>query len=229
MVLAAAKMALLMSKRLTTKAQRGNEAKRKKRTALQEEKEIDEGWERRIFCVSSLGFKVTSINDCEQRYVRNLFETVFEVTQDDDFAAHESPLHEEILRFKRGKGEGPNPNDLRIDMKGAISSKWNITVVDILVEKLLQKKDDPEYWGDMPERSDAYFEDLIVEKLMRVKSSWKNAQPHLNEAGELESVADVENRMIMTKEKRDRAGRAYTRRRNVGGSCPASSCSNTEQ
>ena len=40
-------------------------------------------------------------------------------------------------------------NNLRIDMKGKISSKWNNAIVDILLEKLLQKKADPEYWGDM--------------------------------------------------------------------------------
>jgi hypothetical protein len=63
MILAAAKTALEMSKRSTRKVQRGNEAKRTKRTALQKEKEADEGWERQIFCVSSLGFEITSAHD----------------------------------------------------------------------------------------------------------------------------------------------------------------------
>lgn len=54
MVLAAAKTALSMSKRTTRKVQRGNEAKTTKRTALQKEKDMDKGWERRLFCVSSL-------------------------------------------------------------------------------------------------------------------------------------------------------------------------------
>jgi hypothetical protein len=63
MVLAAAKTALSMNKRSTRKVQRGNEAKRTKRTALQKEREKDEGWERRMFCVSPLGFEVASTND----------------------------------------------------------------------------------------------------------------------------------------------------------------------
>ena len=63
MVLAAAKTALSMSKRTTRKVQRGNEAKTKKRTALRKEKDMDEGWERRLFCVSSLDFQTTSTND----------------------------------------------------------------------------------------------------------------------------------------------------------------------
>jgi hypothetical protein len=141
---------------------------------------------------------------------------VFDVTHDDDFAAHEPPSHEEILSFKRG-GEGPIPDNLRIDMKGTISSKWNEAVVDILLEKLLQRKADPEFWGDMPERSDTYFEDLILAKLTRARSTWRNAQPHLNEEGELESIDEVEQRMITTKEERDRRGRAYTRHKTVGG------------
>ena len=163
----------------------------------------------------------------QQNYVRNLFETVFDVTHDDDFTMHEPPSHEEILSFKRGEGEGPNPDDLRIDMKGTISSKWNKAVVDILLEKLLQKKDDPEYWGDMPKRSNTYFEDLIVIKLTRARSSWKNAQPHLNEEGELENIDEVEKRMITTKEERDRVGQGYMRRMNVGG-CRFG-CSNTKR
>ena len=153
----------------------------------------------------------------QQNYVRNLFETVFQVTHDDDFTMHEPPSHEEIHSFDGGEGEGPNPDDLQIDMKGGTSSKWNNAVVDILLEKLLQKKADPEYWGDMPERSDMYFEDLIIQKLTRARSSWRNAQPHLNEEGELESIDEVERRMITTKEERDRAGRAYTRRKAVSG------------
>jgi len=149
------------------------------------------------------------------------------VTHDDDFAAHEPPSHEEILSFQRGQGEGPNHDDLRIDMKGTRSSKWNDVVVDILLEKLLQKKVDPEFWEDMPERSDAYFEDLILAKLTRARTMWRSAQPHLNEEGELESIDEVERRMITTKEVRDIAGRAYTRRKTVGG-C-GFGCSNTER
>ena len=142
---------------------------------------------------------------------------MFDVAHDDDFTLHEPPTHEKIHRFKRGEGEGPNPDDLHIDMKGSISSEWNNAVVDILLEKLLEKKADPEYWGDMPGKSDMYFEDLILQKLTRARSSWRNAQPHLNEEGELESIDEVEKRMITTKEERDRAGRVYTRRMTVGG------------
>jgi hypothetical protein len=54
----------------------------------------------------------------QQIHVRTLFEIVFDVTNDDDFTTHEPPSHEEILSFKKGEGEGPNPDDLRIDMKG---------------------------------------------------------------------------------------------------------------
>ena len=223
MLLAAAKTALEMSKRSTRKVQRGNEAMRTKKTALQEEKDMDAGWERQIFCVSSWASKSHLLIIWQQGYVRNIFETMFDMTHDDDFAAHEPPSHEEILSFKRGQGEGPNPDDLRIDMKGTIGSKWNTAAVDILLDKLHQKKVDPEFWGDMPERSDAYFEDLILAKFVRVRSIWRNAQPHLNEEGELESIDEVERRMITTKEERDRTGRAYTRRKTVGGcgfGCP---------
>ena len=60
MVLAAAKTALEMNKRSTRKVQRGNGAKRTKMAALQREREADKGWERQIFCVSSLRLEVAS-------------------------------------------------------------------------------------------------------------------------------------------------------------------------
>jgi hypothetical protein len=52
---------------------------------------------------------------------------------------------------------------------------------------------------------------------VRARTSWRNAQPHLNEEGEPESIDEVEKRMITTKKERDRTGRVYTRRVTVGG------------
>ena len=69
-----------------------------------------------------------------------------------------------------------------------------------MLEKLFQKKVDPEFWRNMPERNDVDFEDLILMKLTRARTMWRSAQLHLNEEGELESIDEVERRMITTKE-----------------------------
>ena len=87
-------------------------------------------------------------------------------------------------------------------------------------------KANPEEWGDMPERSDMYFEDLIIQKLMRARSKWREAQPHLNEEGGLETIDEVEKRMIRTKEECDRAGQVYMWCMTVGGY--SFGCSNTK-
>jgi hypothetical protein len=83
-------------------------------------------------------------------------------------------------------------------------------VIEILLAEL-KKKD----WDGLPQRSEAYLADLIEGKLERVRTCWRNAQPKLNETGEVETIADVESRMTKKKDDQDRANWAYSRRRNV--------------
>ena len=114
------------------------------------------------------------------------------------------------MNYGLGRGPGPNPADLRIDMKGKINSIWNLQVIEILLEAFKKKDLD-----DLPERSEAYMVDLIEVKLERVRTCWRNAQPRLKETGEPETIADVEKRMVGGKDDRGRANRAYSRRRNI--------------
>jgi len=95
-------------------------------------------------------------------------------------------------------------------MKGKINSIWNLQVIEILLAEL-KKKD----WDGLPQRSEAYLVDLIEGKLERVRTGWRNVQPRLKETGEVETIADVESRMTKKKDDRDRANRAYSRRRSV--------------
>jgi hypothetical protein len=145
-----------------------------------------------------------------QKYVRNIFEEKFQVRQDEDYTLHDPPTPQEVHKYALGRGPGPNPEDLRIDMKGKINSNWNLQVIEILLAEL-KKKD----WDGLPQRSEAYLVDLIEGKLERVRTCWRNAQPKLKETGEVETIADVESRMTKKKDDQDRANRAYSRRRNV--------------
>ncbi|KAH7917377.1 hypothetical protein BV22DRAFT_979951, partial [Leucogyrophana mollusca] len=119
---------------------------------------------------------------------------------------------EEIKRYNRGEGPGPNGDDLRWDMRGQPSSEWNKRVVNILLEKLLQKKE-KEKWS-LPERSDAYFADAIREKFGRVRTIWRAAQPRMTEDDELENENDVEERMIANKDQQLKRARMNERRYN---------------
>ena len=145
-----------------------------------------------------------------QKYVRDIFEEKFQVRHDEDYTLHDPPTQQEINNYALGRGPGPNPEDLQIDMKGKINSIWNIQVVEILLAEL-KKKD----WDGLLQRSEAYLVDLIEGKLERVRTRWRNAQPRFKETGEVETIADVESRMVRKKDDQDKANRAYSRRRNV--------------
>lgn len=95
-------------------------------------------------------------------------------------------------------------------MKGKINSIWNLQVIEILLAELKTKD-----WDGLPQRSEAYLADLIEGKLERVRTCWRNAQPKFKETGEVETITDVESRMIKRKDDQERANRAYSRRRNI--------------
>lgn len=68
-----------------------------------------------------------------QKYVRDIFEEKFQVRHDEDYTLHDPPTHQEVSNYALRRGPGPNPEDVRIDMKGKINSIWNIQVVEILL------------------------------------------------------------------------------------------------
>lgn len=95
-------------------------------------------------------------------------------------------------------------------MRGKINSAWNQAVIEILLAEV--KKEDFE---GLPDRSDAYLADKIEGKLERVRTVWRTAQPRVTETGDVETIEEVEKRMVDTKETRDKVVRANTRRKNV--------------
>jgi len=73
-----------------------------------------------------------------------VFEKQFKVSLDEDYSLHDPPSQDEVKNFALGRGPGPNAEDLRIDMRGKISSAWNQEVTEILLAEL-KKKDFEEF------------------------------------------------------------------------------------
>ncbi|KAF8573822.1 hypothetical protein K439DRAFT_1624785 [Ramaria rubella] len=71
--------------------------------------------------------------------------------QDNDIVMHENTLKEDIDRYHQGLGNGPDPEELRLDMKGEVNSGWNSKAFQILCDKLKMKMED----YNLLERSDA--------------------------------------------------------------------------
>ena len=142
-------------------------------------------------------------------------EEMFGVDTVDDYALHEPPNNFTLRLYAQdGKG-GPNPDDLRIDMRNKISSEWNKKVMEILLAAVLKKRTG-EAWKGIPNRSDDYFMEIIRDQMERARIIWRNAQPKRLESGQIESLAEVERRMVETRECSAKTRRANTRRMNVG-------------
>ncbi|PPQ89930.1 hypothetical protein CVT25_009731 [Psilocybe cyanescens] len=160
--------------------------------------------------------KLTDSREARNRFcehVRLLFQEIFRYEKEEDYTAHEPPLPSTIINFEKSSGPGPNLDDLLIDMRGKISSEWNVKVAELLLENFLEYKANWE--GDdltLPERSDAYFLDLITEKLGRVKVEWGRTRARFKPDGSVETPFEVEARMEKNKDGRGEASRAYSRR-----------------
>lgn len=133
----------------------------------------------------------------------------------EDYVLLEPASKENIARHAADETQGPDPNNLLIDMAGKISSKWNKKLASVLKDAFRAHISEGTAWKDLPHRSDAYWEDLAVDHITRARTAWNEAQPRMKEDGAVESLDDVEGRMIKRKEGQEKISRAATRRRNV--------------
>jgi hypothetical protein len=145
--------------------------------------------------------------------VRDVIKDEFGIENDEDFILQDCPPSETIRAYVQGHGKGPDEGNLQLDMRAKKSSEWNERVAQILLEKLLLKKGDG--WGDLPERSEAYFLDMITEKIDRARGYWRKAQPQIKDDGEVETLQEVENRMVISKDENGKHARMRTWRRAV--------------
>jgi hypothetical protein len=129
----------------------------------------------------------------------------FSIEQDDDIVMHQPPSPED-LRLSRFDSE-----DLRIDMRGEIGSRWNIELLEILEERL----SDLGIERDLPARSSAYLMELLRNRLIRLRNNWRSAQPKKDEFGNLETPEAVERRVLQQTLKAKKEARMRERRIRV--------------
>ena len=123
---------------------------------------------------------------------------MFGVENDKDFALHDCPPLKVIHAYAKGHRGGPDEDDLQLDMRGKKPSRWNKRVAQILLDKLLLTKSDS--WADLPERFEAYFLNMITEKIDHARGYWRKAQLKIKDDGEAETLQEMEDRMIISKD-----------------------------
>lgn len=115
------------------------------------------------------------------------------------------------MQYAQGEGDGPDADDLHLDMSGALDSKWNNAACTILVAKLQAMQVERR----LPERSNEYLENLVEDRFKRLFPVWKGAQTQQTATGKWETPEDVERRMVKKKEQQLRNARHSTRCRSV--------------
>jgi|HubBroStandDraft_6_1064221.scaffolds.fasta_scaffold219245_2 hypothetical protein len=105
-----------------------------------------------------------------------------------------------LVRAHKDGSAKPDESDLRFDMREGPDSMWNSAVIDILVKKVQKAHKKSRYV--IPERSRAYFLDLVQDKFKRARRSWKRGQAQLTEADVLETPEEVEARLVADKTRR---------------------------
>ena len=144
-----------------------------------------------------------------QDIARDVFKKAFHVDGDDDFMGHESVDPTLVKAYESG-GAGPDKRNLRFDMTSGPKHQWNRAVLMILMKKL--KKACKESRLRVPERSEAYYLDILSDRYKRARVAWKRAQPKLTDGDTLETPAEVEERLLKGKETQLRQARTKERR-----------------
>jgi len=126
---------------------------------------------------------------------KDLVQTVcresFGVVTNEEWALHKAPTPKEVTEYDlEGKG-GPSADDLCINMRGKVSSKWNHAVGELLLDTIHKWKQG-QAWNSLPERSDTYLLKIVTEQLEHARTVWRDAQPRVKVDGALEDLAEVE-------------------------------------
>ena len=139
---------------------------------------------------------------------------VFDLESNDDWYMHEPPSAKTISQFNDSGGPGPDPEDLRVDMKGSISSKWNVAVLQILLALVIHElKDEDSAW--LPPVTDDFLRLRIRKRIENGRAFWHKTQPNVAEDGTVETSEEIEDRLVRDKAAANAKARAHARRVTV--------------
>ncbi|PIL30479.1 hypothetical protein GSI_07178 [Ganoderma sinense ZZ0214-1] len=126
-------------------------------------------------------FKKTDDRNAHLTQVRRLFSDVFQAPADEDFySVHVAAPREEVDRYLDGEGPGPDTGDLHFTDLEPYNNAWNCAVSRHLAHMVWDRQS-TERWttkkgGRAASASEAYWEDLILQKFKRVRKGWMDAQ-----------------------------------------------------
>ncbi|KAI6008625.1 hypothetical protein EDC04DRAFT_2906986 [Pisolithus marmoratus] len=123
-------------------------------------------------------------------HVRDLFKTVFDVTQDEDFLRCGGVSSQVAKAFIEGTGPGPDPSQLQWDFNNPASSAWNQAVISQLMCRLVEMR---QKWT--------------------IKKRVDKAKPRINDNLSIETSVDIAKRLANEKDEALMKARRDMRRR----------------
>jgi hypothetical protein len=105
--------------------------------------------------------------------------------------------------------EGPDSNNLRLDMSTPPGSLWNQEVLRILVRKFREMGAQER---QMPDDAVRY---ALKYKLKRLRAEWKAGNPRYKNDGNVETIEEIEDRLGITESNRLKQNRRTNRRLRV--------------
>jgi len=96
-------------------------------------------------------------------------------------------------------------------MLGKLNSDWNLTVVKLLRDCFKEHNN----YSALSLRNNVYIEDLFVRKIKTLRTIWHDTQPKKNANDSFETVAQLEQRLLIKKDMTMKANRMSTQWENV--------------
>ena len=147
--------------------------------------------------------------------VRRVFKDAFDVEEDADFAYHDCPDSASARLYDEGGEAGPDPDQLKLDLRNGPGSRWNKAVFKILLAKL--RKSEAEDCWQLPKVADVYLDSLIQQKYNRARVEWRRAQMKETYRDVIETPEEVEYRINEYRTSHQKRARDCWRRRAVSG------------
>lgn len=154
-------------------------------------------------------------NECKE-VVRDLVRKVWNLKADRDIEIWDSATNAQSEAYKLEEGPGPDPDHLLLYMHGGIDGRWNNSVCEILLDRLMTQDMRARLW---PTTSD-YMLDVIARKCTTLRANWRKSRPQLlADERRVETADEVTARLRTGSEETRKKNRQDRRRKTVRGFC----------
>ncbi|KAL5531769.1 hypothetical protein ACEPAF_5331 [Sanghuangporus sanghuang] len=155
-----------------------------------------------------------SQSECSNKQSKEViaaFAHLFKFGKETEFERHTPARRTQVDAYNRSGEQGPTPNDLRLDVFGQCTSRWNKKVIEIIYENILQQKG----VASLPQEFENNYWSAITFKIRRARYFCRKLIPRIKEPGVLETTLEVFHRRKQQTFDRQKTNRHNSRRLKI--------------